>query len=94
MMRLFMDYSLHDAIEAGFQKIIFVIRRDIEDDFRERIGRRVETVCKRLGVEIDYAFQELLSVPEGYSVPEDRTRPWGQDRQFLPRKSLFMSLLQ
>lgn len=83
---IIMDYSIHDAIEAGFQKIIFVIRRDIEDDFRERIGRRVETVCKRLGVEIDYAFQELPSVPEGYSVPKDRTKPWGTGQAVLAAK--------
>ena len=83
---IIMDYSIHDAIEAGFQKIIFVIRRDIEDDFCERIGRRVETVCKRLGVEIYYAFQDLSSVPKGYSVPEDRTRPWGTGQAVLAAK--------
>lgn len=54
---IIMDYSIHDAIEAGFNKIIFVIRKDIEEDFRERIGNRVEAICKALHVEIAYAFR-------------------------------------
>ena len=55
---IIMDYSIHDAIEAGFNKIVFVIRKDIEDDFRERIGNRVEAVCRSLGVDTAYAFQD------------------------------------
>lgn len=51
---IIMDYSIHDAIEAGFNKIIFVIRKDIEADFRERIGNRVKKVCENLGVEVAY----------------------------------------
>ena len=54
---IIMDYSIHDAISAGFNKIIFVIRKDIEADFRERIGNRVEAICASLNVEIAYAFQ-------------------------------------
>ena len=53
---------IRDRIEAGFNKIIFVIRKDIEEDFRERIGNRVEAICKALHVEIDYAFQDLNTV--------------------------------
>ena len=53
---IIMDYSIHDAIEAGFNKIIFVIRKDIEADFRERIGNRVQAICASLNVEIAYAF--------------------------------------
>ena len=60
---IIMDYSIHDAIEAGFNKIVFVIRRDIEADFRERIGSRLEPVCARLGVELAYAFQDLHDIP-------------------------------
>lgn len=56
-----MDYSIHDAISAGFNKIIFVIRKDIEADFRERIANRVEAICASLNVEIAYAFQDLSS---------------------------------
>lgn len=63
---IIMDYSIHDAISAGFNKIIFVIRKDIEKDFRERIGSRVEGICASLNVEIAYAFQNLSDIPEGY----------------------------
>ena len=70
---IIMDYSIHDAIAAGFRKIIFVIRRDIEEDFRERIGNRVEQICRELQVETAYAFQDLKEIPEGFSVPEGRT---------------------
>lgn len=85
---IIMDYSIHDAIEAGFNKIVFVIRRDIENDFRERIGNRVEAVCSRLNVEIDYAFQDLASIPEGFSVPADRTKPWGTGQAVLAAKDI------
>ncbi|MDO5540967.1 MAG: sugar phosphate nucleotidyltransferase [Eubacteriales bacterium] len=85
---IIMDYSIHDAIEAGFNKIVFVIRKDIEADFRERIGNRVEVVCKNLGVEIAYAFQDLASIPEGYSVPEGRTKPWGTGQAVLAAKDV------
>ena len=77
---IIMDYSIHDAISAGFNKIIFVIRKDIEADFRERIGNRVEAICASLNVEIAYAFQDLSSIPAGYTVPNGRTKPWGTGR--------------
>lgn len=85
---IIMDYSIHDAIEAGFNKIIFVIRKDIEADFRERIRDRVECVCKKQGVEIAYTFQNLTSVPEGFSVPESRTKPWGTGQAVLAAKDI------
>lgn len=81
-----MDYSIHDAIEAGFNKIIFVIRRDIEADFRERIGNRVEAICKSHNVKIAYAFQDLNNVPG--VVPEGRTKPWGTGQAVLAAKEL------
>lgn len=56
---IIMDYSIHDAIKAGFNKRIFVIRRDIETDFREPIGDRVESICEKAGVEVCYAFQDI-----------------------------------
>ena len=74
---IIMDYSIHDAIEAGFDKIVFIIRHDIEEAFKEAIGDRIEKICAGLGVEIDYAFQALENVPEGFSVPEGRSKPWG-----------------
>lgn len=85
---IIMDYSIHDAIEAGFNKIVFVIRRDIESDFRERIGDRVEAICSRLNVEIAYAFQDLAAIPEGFSVPNERTKPWGTGQAVLAAKDI------
>ncbi|MGM9912833.1 sugar phosphate nucleotidyltransferase [Floccifex sp.] len=85
---IIMDYSIHDAIEAGFNKIIFVIRKDIESDFRERIGDRVEKVCGKLGVKVAYAFQDMAVIPEGFSIPEGRTKPWGTGQAVLAAKSL------
>ena len=85
---IIMDYSIHDAIKAGFNKIVFVIRRDIEADFRERIGDRVEAVCRALHVETTYAFQDLAEIPEGYTVPEGRTKPWGTGQAVLAAKDL------
>lgn len=85
---IIMDYSIHDAIEAGFNKIVFVIRRDIETDFRERIGSRVEELCQSLNVETAYAFQDLTSIPEGFQVPEGRTKPWGTGQAVLAAKDL------
>lgn len=67
-----MDYSIYDAVRAGFGKIVFVTRRDIEGPFRRTIGARFE---KR--IHVDYAFQELDQLPPGLQVPAGRTRPWG-----------------
>lgn len=69
---IIMDYSVHDALEAGFDKIIFIIRKDIEKDFREIIGNRIEKIA-----DCEYAFQEIDKLPEGFSVPAGRTKPWG-----------------
>lgn len=60
---IIMDYSIHDAVEAGFNKIIFIIRKDIEADFREVIGNRIEAVCRKCGVEVHYAFQDIRDIP-------------------------------
>jgi dTDP-glucose pyrophosphorylase len=73
-----MDYSIHDALRAGFGKLVFVIRRDIEQSFREIIGARFE---KRIPVE--YVFQELNQLPPGFSVPPGRTKPWGTTQAIL-----------
>lgn len=85
---IIMDYSIHDAIEAGFNKIVFIIRKDIEADFKERIGDRVEAICEKLGVEIAYAFQDLAAIPSGFTVPEERTKPWGTGQAVLSAKKL------
>lgn len=81
-----MEYSVHDAIEAGFSKIIFVIRKDIEKDFREAIGNRVEVACHAKGVQVIYAFQALDAVPDGMTVPEGRVKPWGTGQAVLACK--------
>ena len=85
---IIMDYSIHDAIKAGFDKIIFVIRHDIEADFRERIGDRVAGICNNVGVEVAYAFQDISDIPASYSVPTGRTKPWGTGQAVLAAKEL------
>ncbi len=80
---IIMDYSIHDAIKAGFNKIIFIIREDIKKDFKEVIGDRIEAVCQRLGVEVAYAYQRLSDVPDGVTVPEGRKKPWGTGQAVL-----------
>ncbi len=85
---LIIDYSIHDAIEAGFNKIIFVIRRDIEADFREVIGSRIEKICSRCGVEVAYAFQAKDDLPEDFAVPEGRVKPWGTGQAVLAARGV------
>ena len=78
---IIMDYSIHDAIEAGFNKVVFIIRKDLEKDFRETIGKRVEKL-----VDVRYVFQELDALPEGFQKPEGRTKPWGTGQAVLSCK--------
>lgn len=85
---IIMDYSIHDAMEAGFNQIVFIIRRDIEADFREVIGNRIEAVCLERGVSVGYAFQSLEDIPAGAQVPEGRTKPWGTGQAVLCAKDL------
>lgn len=85
---IIMDYSVHDAIAAGFNKLIFVIRKDIEADFRSRIGDRIEVLCKRLNVEVHYAFQDMQDIPAGFTVPADRKKPLGTGQAVLAAKEL------
>ena len=83
---IIMDYSIHDAIKAGFNKIVFIIRKDIEDDFKERIGNRIEKLCTECGIELAYCFQALDAIPGGYEVPADRSKPWGTGQAVLAAK--------
>ena len=66
------DFSLFDARRAGFERIIFIIKREIEADFKASVGRRMEKYF-----DVDYVYQQLDKLPEGYSVPEGRVKPWG-----------------
>lgn len=81
-------YSIHDAIEAGFNKIVFIIRKDIKDAFKEAIGDRIEKICNNLAVEIAYAYQELSELPEGVEIPTGRTKPWGTGQAVLACKEV------
>ena len=74
-----LDYSIYDAHRAGFDTVVIVIKKAIEKDFMETVGKRLE----KAPVEIRYAFQELEDLPEGFSVPEDRTKPWGTSHAVL-----------
>ena len=85
---IIMDYSVHDAIAAGFNKLIFVIRKDIEADFRQRIGNRIEALCQKIQVEVHYVFQDLRDLPAGCTVPEGRTKPWGTGQAVLAAREL------
>ena len=69
---IIIDYSVHDAILAGFGKVVFVIKKELEETFREVIGSRFEGK-----IEVAYAYQELTDLPEGFVVPEGRAKPWG-----------------
>ena len=65
---IIIDYSIYDAIQAGFNKVVFIIRKDLEKDFKEIIGNRIEKIVK-----VEYAFQELDDLPAGFARPEGRT---------------------
>jgi UTP-glucose-1-phosphate uridylyltransferase len=80
---IIIDYSIYDAIRAGFGKVVFVIRKDIEESFKESIGNRYEGK-----IEIDYAFQELDNLPSGFELPEERQKPWGTGHAILMAKDL------
>lgn len=74
---IIIDYTIHDAIEAGFDRIIVIIRKDIEEEFMEVIGERMKKICAEHGVELLFAYQELSNLPEGYATPAERKKPWG-----------------
>ena len=75
---IIMDYSIYDAVQAGFDKVVFIIRRDIKDAFDEIIGNRIKKF-----VETDYVYQELTDLPGGFVCPEDRKKPWGTGQAVL-----------
>ncbi len=75
---IIIDYSIHDALEAGFTKVIFIIRKDIEAEFKEAIGSRIEKICP-----VTYVFQDKEDLPEGFQCPPDRVKPWGTGQAVL-----------
>ena len=78
---IIMDYSIHDAIKAGFNKIVFIIRHDIESDFKEIIGNRIEKICAKAGIEVVYAFQSMDNIPA--ELCQGRKKPWGTGHAIL-----------
>ena len=75
---IIMDYSIRDAKEAGFNKVVFIIRKDIFEEFEEVIGNRIKEQ-----IDVEYVFQELDDLPEGFEVPAGRTKPWGTGQAVL-----------
>ena len=75
---IIMDYSIYDAKKAGFNKVVFIIRKDIFEEFEEVIGSRIKKQ-----IEVEYVFQELDDLPEGFELPEGRTKPWGTGQAIL-----------
>ena len=69
---IIMDFSIYDAKRAGFEKVVFIIKKENEADFKEAVGKRIEKV-----MEATYVFQELENIPEGFEIPEGRVKPWG-----------------
>ena len=83
-----MDYSIHDAIEAGFNRVIFIIRHDIQDLFDRTIGDRIRAICAQKGVEVLCAYQEKENLPGGFQCPADRAKPWGTGHALLSCKGM------
>lgn len=75
---IIMDFSIYDAVRAGFKKVVFIIKKENEADFKAAIGDRMSKI-----VEVAYVFQDLNNLPEGYSVPEGRVKPWGTGHAIL-----------
>ncbi len=75
---LIIDFSIYDAVKAGFKKVVFVIKHQIEEDFKASIGDRISEF-----VDVEYVFQELDKLPEGYTIPEGRVKPWGTGHAIL-----------
>jgi len=75
---IILDYSVHDAIQAGFQRVIFIIRKDIDTAFRKNIASKFQD-----RIRVDYVYQELRDIPQNFSVPPDRRKPWGTGHALL-----------
>lgn len=71
---IIIDFSIYDALKAGFGKIVFIIKKEIEKEFKESVGNRIEKIA-----DVEYVYQELDKLPEGFTVPDGRTKPWGTE---------------
>lgn len=80
---IIIDYSVYDAVRAGFDKVIFVIKDEIEKDFKKIIGNKFDGV-----IDVDFAFQDINNLPEGFSVPEGRVKPWGTGHAVISCKGM------
>ncbi len=78
-----MEYSIHDALEAGFNKVVFIIRKEMEDYFKEVVGDKISSIC-----EVAYAYQNINDLPAGFENPEGRTKPWGTGQAILACKGI------
>ena len=78
-----LDYSVYDAIRAGFGKVVFVIRKEIEEEFKNAVGTKYDNK-----IQVEYVFQELEKLPGGFSVPEGRTKPWGTSHAVMMAKDV------
>lgn len=83
-----MEYSIYDAMEAGFNRIVFIIRKDIEPLFEELVGNRIRRICAQRGIEVICTYQEKQNLPEGFRCPPDRAKPWGTGQALLSCKGL------
>ena len=83
---IIMDYSIHDAIDTGFNHVVFIIRKDIEKEFKDVIGDRIASVCSAHDVTVDYVFQDIKDIPG--TLPEGRTNPWGTGQAVLAAKNV------
>ncbi|MEC9042910.1 MAG: sugar phosphate nucleotidyltransferase, partial [Verrucomicrobiota bacterium] len=77
------DYSVFDAIRAGFKKVVFIIREDFKKEFQSSIGNKFQSQ-----IEVEYAYQKLEVLPPGYSLPQDREKPWGTGHAILSAKQV------
>ncbi len=80
---IIMDYSIYDAVRAGFKRVIFIIKRELLDTFKEAVGDRVSKHIK-----VEYAFQEIDDLPDGYEVPAERVKPWGTGHAVMAARNL------
>lgn len=83
---MILDFSIYDAVKAGFNKAVFIIKKEIEKEFREVCGKRIEKM-----IDVDYVFQEIDKLPKGYTVPEGRQKPWGTAHAVLCARDIVKS---